>query len=142
MLGGSPSRRPLTAPGAEPGVTGCGPLPRVGDGAAATTVAVVSYRFQAELWVYLGENPWYFVTLPFDHADEIEELTRTTSTQRGFGSVRVRVTVGRTTWTTSVFPDSKNKSYVLPVKKQVRAAEGLVEGSPVDVEIELVDVSA
>ena len=82
----------------------------------------MSYRFQAELWVYPGENPWYFVTLPFDHADEIEELTRTTSTQRGFGSVRVRVTVGSTTWATSVFPDNKAKSYVLPMKKQLPTA--------------------
>lgn len=100
----------------------------------------VSYRFQAELWVYPGENPWYFVTLPFDHADEIEELTRTTSTQRGFGSVRVRVTVGSTTWATSVFPDNKAKSYVLPMKKQVRTAERLTEGAPVDVLLELVDI--
>lgn len=100
----------------------------------------MSYRFQAELWVYPGENAWYFVTLPFDHADEIEELSRTTSTQRGFGSVRVRVTVGRTTWTTSVFPDNKAKSYLLPVKKQVRTAERLNEGAPVDVLLELVDV--
>ena len=101
----------------------------------------MTYRFRAELWVYQGQNPWYFVTLPFDHADEIDEITSTSSTQRGFGSVRVKVTVGRTSWHTSIFPDSKNKSYVLPVKKQVRVVEGLVEGSPVDVEIELVDVS-
>jgi hypothetical protein len=100
----------------------------------------VTYRFRAELWVYPGQNPWYFVTLPFDQADEIDEITSATSTQRGFGSVRVRVTVGATTWNTSVFPDTRSKSYVLPVKKQVRTAEGLVEGGFVDVGIELVDV--
>jgi hypothetical protein len=100
----------------------------------------VTYRFRAELWIYPGQNPWYFVTLPFDHADEIDEITSATATQRGFGSVRVRVTVGGSTWNTSVFPDSKTKSYVLPVKKQVRTAEGLTEGAPVDVMLELVDV--
>ncbi len=99
----------------------------------------VTYRFRADLWMYAGDNPWYFVTLPFVHADEIEELASSAPSRRGFGSVRVRVTVGGTTWNTSVFPDSKAKSYVLPVKKQVRLAERLVEGAPVDVIVELVD---
>lgn len=97
----------------------------------------MTYRFRAELWEYQGPNPWYFVTLPFDQADEIDELT--TTTQRGFGSVRVEVTVGSTTWRTSIFPDSKAKSYVLPVKKQVRTAERLAPGAPVDVSLVLVD---
>ncbi len=100
----------------------------------------MTYRFRAELWRYPGQHPWYFVTLPFEHADEIDEITSARSTQRGFGSVRVKVTVGATTWNTSVFPDTRSKSYVLPVKKQVRSAEGLVDGDPVDVELELLDV--
>jgi len=64
---------------------------------------------------------------------------RTEGTRRGFGSVRVRVTVGSTTWSTSVFPDSRSGSYVLPVKKDVRVREGLQEGDQVAVALELVD---
>lgn len=102
--------------------------------------ASVTFRFRAELWLYPGNVAWHFVTLPFDVADDIEEISR--PVQRGFGSVRVTATVGRTTWSTSLFPDSKATSYLLPVKKQVRTAEGLVVGEPVDVELELVDVTA
>jgi hypothetical protein len=58
---------------------------------------------------------------------------------RGFGSVRVRATVGGTTWTTSVFPDSTRGAYVLPVKKAVRRAEGLDEGDPADVVLEVLE---
>ena len=98
----------------------------------------MTYRFSAPLWRYKGDSPWHFLTLPFEHADEIDE--RTTTVQRGFGSVRVHVTVGATTWSTSLFPDTKAESYILPVKKAVRTAERLQEGSMVEVSLELADV--
>jgi hypothetical protein len=86
-----------------------------------------------------GTGPWHFVTLPTDQADEIDELTM--FTVRGFGSVRVVVTIGATTWSTSLFPDTKAGSYVLPIKKPVRVAERLTAGELVDVVLELVDIA-
>jgi hypothetical protein len=53
--------------------------------------------------------------------------------------VRVRAAIGATTWTTSVFPDSGSGSYVLPVNKAVRRAEGLDEGDDVQVELDLLE---
>lgn len=97
------------------------------------------FTFSAELWRYQGQAAWFFVTLPFDVADDIEEISR--PVQRGFGSVRVRATVGSTTWSTSLFPDTKAESYLLPMKKAIRTAEGLHEGVPVEVSLELVDVA-
>lgn len=87
-----------------------------------------------------GVGPWHFVTLPVDQADEIDELTMFTS--RGFGSVRVEVTIGNTTWDTSLFPDAKAESYVLPIKKLVRTVERLEAGKVVEVSLELVDVES
>jgi hypothetical protein len=98
----------------------------------------MTYRFTAPLWKWKGDSPWHFVTLPFEQADEIDE--RTAHVQRGFGSVKVKVTVGHTTWTTSLFPATGEQSYILPVKAAVRKAEGLGDGSPVTVLLELVDV--
>ena len=95
------------------------------------------FEFTADLWRYTGEAAWYFVTLPHDVADDIHEITG--DARRGFGSVRVEVTVGSTTWRTSVFPDTKSESFVLPVKKAVRSAEGLDDGSSVSVLLTLVD---
>lgn len=105
--------------------------------AACDAVAMEAprYEFRSELWLHTGEAAWHFVTLPTDLADEIDELTATTT--RGFGSVPVTVTVGATTWETSLFPDTKAGSYVLPVKKQVRAREALEEGAPLDLTIVL-----
>jgi hypothetical protein len=56
--------------------------------------------------------------------------------RRGFGSVKVNVTVGESSWSTSTFPQ-KEGGWFLPVKKAICRAEGLEEGEPVPVELEL-----
>lgn len=95
------------------------------------------YEFTAPLWLWPGEGAWYFVTVPEDISDEITDLTE--GRRKGFGSVRVAVTVGGSSWRTSVFP-TKNGTYVLPVKKPIRVAEQLIEGTPVETRLELVDL--
>lgn len=95
------------------------------------------YRFRAELWLHQGDAAWYFLTVPPDVSDDIE--ARTAHLRRGFGSARVRVTIGATTWATSVFPDSKRQAYVLPVKRDVRQAEDLDAGDDVGVTLQLID---
>lgn len=90
-------------------------------------------RFTAELWLHDGEAPWTFVTLPDDLSDDIAEVA---PSGPGFGAVPVRVRVGDTRWSTSVFPDKAAAAYVLPVKRAVRDAEGLRVGDLVTVEIE------
>jgi hypothetical protein len=96
------------------------------------------YRFTSPLWIWeaSGEGSWHFVTLPEDAADEIKAITDG-GVRRGFGSVRVEAMVGPTTWRTSIFPSKESGSYVLPVKKAVRAAAGVDEGDDVVVELVL-----
>lgn len=40
--------------------------------------------------------------------------------QRGWGSLPVIMTLGQTTWKTSIFPDRKAGTYLLPLKAAVR----------------------
>jgi hypothetical protein len=96
---------------------------------------VSEYRFTATLWRWPKGN-WFFVTLPFDVADEIDD--HASSARVGFGSVRVDVTLGDSTWQTSVFPSKPAESYVLPVKAPVRRAEGIDDGDDVDGTLRLV----
>jgi hypothetical protein len=93
-------------------------------------------RFTAELWRWEAQSGWFFVTVGDDASARIHEMPRP---PRGFGSVRVRATVGGTTWTTSVFPDSTRGAYVLPVKKAVRRAERLDEGDPAEFALEVLE---
>ncbi|MDQ7993209.1 MAG: DUF1905 domain-containing protein [Propionicimonas sp.] len=82
------------------------------------------------------EDSWYFAHVP---AGDSAELRGLPLPRRGFGSLRVRVTIGTSAWQTSVFPDSDGR-YALPLKRQVREREGLEEGDTVRIAIELVDL--
>lgn len=94
------------------------------------------YVFMAELWEHDGPAPWCFVSLPHEEADDIEARA---GNHTAFGSVRVEVTVGATTWRTSLFPDTKRATYVLPVKQAVRTSEGLTPGDTFEVRLKVVD---
>jgi len=100
-------------------------------------VTTATFDFAAELWLYGGKATWHFLTLPFEITDEIDEISR--ESKRGFGSVRVHATIGATTWTTSIFPDTKRESFILPVKASVRKAERLADGDKCAVRLQLVD---
>jgi hypothetical protein len=96
--------------------------------------------FDAELWLWDArrDDSWTFVSLPAEASEEIRDLAA--GPRRGFGSLRVRVTVGGSTWTTSIFPDTGRGSYALPIKRAVRKAESLDAGDIATVTVELIDV--
>ncbi|MFD0968437.1 DUF1905 domain-containing protein [Plantactinospora endophytica] len=96
--------------------------------------------FEAELWIWEArrDESWTFVSLPVDASEEIRELTA--GRRRGFGSLRVRVTLRGSGWSTSIFPDSARGCFVLPVKRAVRRAEGLDVGDVATVTVELLDL--
>lgn len=90
------------------------------------------YRIRAKLWKWSGKAAWYFVTLPPRVSREIR-LVDAGPRRRGFGALRTEVTIGQSTWTTSIFPSTPLKAYLLPIKAGIRKAEKLVEGKPVSV---------
>lgn len=90
------------------------------------------YEFAAEVWQAPGAT-WHFVAVPEPVADDIAD--RHPRTGPGFGAVPVTVSVGGTTWSTSVFPDKKRGTYILPMKKPVLRAEELAEGDTAHVRL-------
>lgn len=94
-----------------------------------------SFTFTARLWRWESRrDEWRFVTIPPAPSEEIDAMPRP---PRGFDSVRVRVTVGATTWLTSAFPDGAG-TYSLPIKRAVRDAEGIEDGGDVAVTVEVI----
>ena len=93
--------------------------------------------FDAQLWIWPGNGSWHFVSVPADAADEIE--ARFGSTAGGFGSIKVQVRIGLSQWSTSLFPSTAEKTYVLPVKKAVRTAQGVGDGDTVTVHLTIGD---
>ena len=53
---------------------------------------------------------------------------------RGWGSVRVTARIGDSEWQSSIFPGNE-ASWLLPIKVEVRKAEGIAEGDDVEVTI-------
>jgi hypothetical protein len=112
---------------------------RQNDRVRASGAETPAYEFTAALYEWTGPAAWHFVTVPVAISDEID--ARTEGFTNGFGSVRVRVRIGGSEWATSLFPDSKQQAYVLPIKKAVRVAEGIAPGDEARVRIELADFS-
>lgn len=80
-------------------------------------------------------DSWFFATLPEELSLDLRELP---TPPRGFGSLRVRARIGTTIWATSIF--FNGAAFVLPLKKQVRTAQSIEEGSVISVELEIIDL--
>jgi len=99
---------------------------------------VLRYGFESAVTRWQSrEDGWFFAHVPAAESDEIRSLPLP---RGGFGSLRVAVTIGSTTWRTSVFPESDGR-YALPLKRQVRDREGIEEGDTVRIAIELIEVT-
>lgn len=74
-----------------------------------------------------GPAPFFFVRLPEDVCAEISELAPQFT--YGWGVIPVVAVIGRTRFSTSLFP--RDDVYLLPLKVAVRRAEGIDGSGPV-----------
>jgi Domain of unknown function (DUF1905) len=103
-----------------------------------------THTLTTPLWIWMTDKAlasWHFLTLDGEVAEAIHALALMRrlegGAKRGWGSIKVRATVGDTSWDTSIFPAKEMGGWLLPVKAAVRKAEGLVAGDLVTVEIEI-----
>ena len=99
------------------------------------TMKYNQFTIKAEVWLYPGMAGWHFITIPTDVSEEIND--RFGDKKRGWGSLPVEVTVGTTTWKTSIFPDTKAHTYLLPIKSDVRKKEGIETNTSVTLLLEI-----
>ena len=100
----------------------------------STKMTSKKYTLRSEVWLYPGMSGWHFVGIPKKESREIQKLV---IKKAGFGSVPVTVTIGDTTWNTSIFPDKRTETYLLPIKAEVRKKEGIFFGNKISLTIEL-----
>lgn len=72
---------------------------------------------------------WRFLTIPKNWAKEIKE--RFGTRVKGWGSLPVSAAIGKTAWNTSIFPDKKSATYLLPLKMKIRKAEDIFDDDTV-----------
>ena len=94
-----------------------------------------AYKVTGEVWLWPGEAAWHFVGVDKKQSAELRE--RYGASARGFGSIPVTVTLGKTTWKTSIFPDKKSGTYLLPLKADVRRREGIGAGDRITSSLEV-----
>jgi Domain of unknown function (DUF1905) len=91
---------------------------------------IKTYTMTEKVFLYPGESGnWHFVPITQKIGKEIRETFG--KSQRGFGVVKVEVTIGQTSWLTSMFPDKYSGSYILPLKALVRKNEDIEAGDKV-----------
>lgn len=90
-----------------------------------------SFSFKATIWLYGGNGPWHFITLPKTVTQEIQAKKRV---HRGWGSLKVTVCIEDQTWDTSIFRD-KNRGYILPIKKSVRKALDIGQDDTINIQL-------
>ena len=88
-------------------------------------------EFAGVLWFWKGPAPWHFITVPDEECGALDMVA--TQVTYGWGMIPVSARIGRTRWTTSLFP--KDGRYLVPVKARVRNAEGLELGDMVRVQL-------
>ena len=93
-----------------------------------------AWKIKAKVFTYSVEaTSWYFVSVGEKMSEEIK---KTATRKVGFGFVPVEVPVGETTWRTTLFP-SKDKPYILALKKDVRIREDIHAGEAIEVHFRL-----
>jgi hypothetical protein len=88
-------------------------------------------EFRGEVWFWRGPSPWHFVTVPDEECGALEAAS--VAMTYGWGMVPVTARIGKTTWTTSLYP--KEGRYIVPVKAVVRKAERIDIGDVVSVHL-------
>jgi hypothetical protein len=96
-------------------------------------MAPVELEFSGAIIHWRGPSPFHFVTVPDEESAAIEAVSSVVT--YGWGAIPVRARIGRTDFTTSLFP--KGDLYLVPVKDAVRRAEQLTLGDEVTVHLHL-----
>ena len=87
--------------------------------------------FAGRVFEWRGPAPFYFVAVPEEQSGDIREVAAQAS--YGWGVIPVAARVGRTSFTTSLFP--RDGGYLLPLKAAVRGPEGLGVGDEARVQL-------
>lgn len=92
------------------------------------------FSIKAKVWRWPGVGGWHFVTLDKDLSAKIKKITR----PYGAGFVKIRATIGKTSWQTALFPHKRSMAYLISIKVTVRKNEDIWEGDDVTIKFILI----
>lgn len=89
------------------------------------------YKIRSKVFLWQGVSAWHFVGIPKKQSEEIKKQFG--GKAKGWGSLPVEVTIGRTKWKTSIFPDKRSGTYLLPLKAEARKKEEILKDDTVNI---------
>jgi hypothetical protein len=92
---------------------------------------MLNLKFSAEVIYWRGPAPFYFAPVPEAQAKKIKAMA--SELTYGWGVIPARVKVGKTEFTTSLFP--RQGGYMVPIKDAVRKAEDIDVDDKVTVQL-------
>lgn len=90
-------------------------------------------EFDGEVIEWRGPAPFYYAVVPPEQCEIIHELAPMLT--YGWGVIPARVTIGRVTWATSLFP--KDGGYLVPLRAAERRRAGVELGGDPRITLEL-----
>ena len=75
------------------------------------------------MWKHSSPGGWYFVSLPRLISKEIRENLKWQ--EEGWGRMRAHAKIGNFKWETAIWFDTKEETYLLPVKAEARKKTNL-----------------
>ena len=93
----------------------------------------ISFTFSASIWKYSGPGGWNFVSLPQNLSLEIRNNLK--DLEEGWGRMKVWASIVDLEWETAIWFDTKQNTYLLPLKSEIRKKGKREEGQEVEVKI-------
>jgi len=88
---------------------------------------MLEFEISGTVIEWRGPAPFYFLPTPMEVTEEIETYKRELT--YGWGVIPARVTIGKTTVTTSLIP--REGSFFIPLKVAIRKPNGVEKGDQV-----------
>lgn len=79
---------------------------------------LIKYGFTAEVWMSAPTGGWYIVSLPTEISTEIREHLKWQ--EEGWGRLKAEAEINSIRWQTAIWFDSNQKTYLLPLKADIR----------------------
>jgi hypothetical protein len=91
----------------------------------------IKYSFTATLWQHSGHAAWHFVSLPGDLAQEIRKNLGWQ--EEAWGRLKATASIEDSEWDTAIWFDTKQNTYLLPIKADIRKNKEIQPGSEVKI---------
>ena len=96
----------------------------------------IKYEFTAKTYQCSSSNDmggWTFVSLPKELSTEIRDNFK--HLEEGWGRMKVTAKLGNSEWQTAIWFDTKQDTYLLPLKAKIKKQENVLLDEDVEVSI-------